>query len=211
MSCFFDVFKKLEPALIMGGKFLTATETLSKFRHQFQAKERVLASPLHVYAFNNPRRRLRCLVESKPILANADTGSELDLISLAYVNKRSRQIHPIHPDDSTVRFADGSTASLWGAVDIDVSLDHWENLVSRVKRVFYILNGLTSDILFGQQFLNETCAFESYRSAFTFQHYENRCSEISTITWVTTKKKHIKWTKENRQRVKAPEPLLGKN
>jgi hypothetical protein len=210
MTCFFYVFKDLTSRLIMGERFLTRTETLNKHRDRLHPKERVPAGPLQVCAFNNPRKRLRCVVESKSILANADTGSEVDLISLAYVCKRSLKIHPIHPDDSTIQFADGSTAILWGAVEVTITLRSWNTPVSRMKRVLYILSGLTSDVLFGQEFLNETGAFETYDAAFTFQQYEDKYSEINTITWVKTKRKYTWWTRENRRRIKAPEPLVGR-
>ena len=87
LHCTFYVFANLTSSLIMGMPFLDETQTLVKYQYRFQPRTIPSFGPLQLSSLNNPRRRLYCLVNSPPKLANADTGSEIDLMSLEYVLK----------------------------------------------------------------------------------------------------------------------------
>ena len=89
ISCIFYVFHSLITPLIMGMCFLSQTETLSKHRHRLRPRPFIPRGPLQLCSINNPRRRLYCVVEGDPMLANADTGSEVDLISLNYARRKN--------------------------------------------------------------------------------------------------------------------------
>ena len=180
----FYVFKQLICPILMGMPFLDQTETLVKYRHRLQARTAPSYGPLQLSSLNSPRQRLYCLVNSLPKFANADTGSEVDLLSLKYVHRRAFHIAPVDLRSSTVAFADGSTADLIGKVTVDIVLGTPEG--PRLLTTFYVLEGLTCDILFGEDFLEETKAFKAYRNAFTLVDHDDDVAEVSGIVWFNT-------------------------
>lgn len=91
----FYVFRSFFRPLLFGMEFLDATETLTKHRYRLESRSTSFSGPLRVAALNNPKRRLYCWPKYSPsplkyprraalkiMMANADTGSEVDLISL---------------------------------------------------------------------------------------------------------------------------------
>jgi hypothetical protein len=94
-------------------------------------------------------------------LANADTGSEIDLISLDYCWWKCLRTQNVGFKDSQIQFADGSLAFLQGKVDVQITFHRTDG--ERMVRTFYVLENLTCDMLFGEDFLDETDAFETYK------------------------------------------------
>ena len=178
LHCAFYVFKTLTCALIMGMPFLDETQTLVK--HQYRLQPRIIPSyrPIQLGSLSSPRKRLYCLVDSQPKFANADTGSEIDLMSLDYVLKRTFLMEVIGLPTSTVQFADRSTSELVGKVSVLVVLGTPEG--PRLVTTFYVLDGLTCDVLFGEEFLDKTTAFESYRDA-----------EVNGVVWFNTAESYL--------------------
>ena len=97
-QCAFYVLPSLIFPAIVGMKFLDQTATLSRHRYRLQAQQRNRSSMFKFGSLDYPKRRLGCLVNSHPELVNADTGSELDLMSLDYVRKRGFVIDDLEPD-----------------------------------------------------------------------------------------------------------------
>ena len=185
LCCVFYIFSSLISPLIMGMSFLKETETLSRNRHRLQAQSSPSAGPLQLCSLNSPRCRLYCVANGEPSLANADTGSEIDLLSLSYVQKRRFQMKKVDLQTSAVQFADGSTSLLIGKVEILTILGTPEG--PRLMTTFYVLDDLTCDILLGEDFLNDTAAFESYRDAFSLaeEDSDDAC-DVNTIVWFHT-------------------------
>lgn len=180
LFCTFYIFTHLIIPMIMGMSFLDSTETLVKYKHRLQAYTPPTAGPLQLCSLNSPRCRLYCQANSEPNLANADTGSEVELMSLAYVQKRGFNMTAVDTRSSAVQFADGSTSDLAGKVTIQIVLGTRDG--PRLSITFYILKGLTCDILFGEDFLYETDAFETYRNAFSITDDYEAC-DVNTIVW----------------------------
>lgn len=181
LRCFFYVFWQLISPVIMGMAFLDETETLVKYRHRLQPRSVPPSLPFQICSLNYPRRQLYCLANSQPKFANADTGSEIDLMSLAYVQKRRFTIEKASPLRDTVQFADGSTSRLVGKVNVGIQIGadnspcYW--------REFHILTDLICDILLGEDFLEDTAAFESYSNAFALDDEDDGFCEVNTIVW----------------------------
>lgn len=186
--CVFYVFENLTSKLIMGMPFLDETQTLVKYQYRFQPRAIPSFRPLQLSSLNSPRRRLYCLVDSQPKLANADTGSEVDLMSLEYVLKRDFSMTAVGLRSSTVQFADGSTSELVGKVSVFIVLGTPGGL--RVVTTFYVLDGLTCDVLFGEDFLDKTTAFETYRDAFSIIDCDD-AAEVNGIVWFNTAESHL--------------------
>lgn len=220
-DCFFYVFNTLITPLIMGMRFLESTETLTKNKHRLQARPELLRGPLLCASINNPKRRLRCYTLPGPsvpwkkaipwvpwqldiTLANADTGSEINLMSLAFCERRRFALQKLGPGDSTVQFADGSTAFLAGKVNVRVSFGLQS---SRHKPlVLYVLKDLTCDVLFGEDFLEDTNAFETYHDSFSIEDNED-LAQVNTIVWFKTPERFLSGL--GRRSNTAPEPLSG--
>ena len=90
---------------------------------------------------------------------------------------------------STVQFADGSTSDLIGKVKVLIVLGTPEG--PRVVTTFYVLDGLTSDILFGEDFLDKTTAFETYRDAFSIIDCDDTAAEVNGIVWSNTAESYL--------------------
>ena len=214
-QCSFYVFKALIAPIIMGMAFLDATETLTKYKHRLQSSMVPRTGPLQLYGIDNPVQRIQCLADLRKVLANADTGSEIDLISLTYARRRGYYLEAVDFGDNRVQLADGSVAFLVGKVnisiifgDVDSEFYAWEFLHTEIQRTFYVLEGLTSDMVLGEEFLDDTNAFETYRTALTFQESEDIYCHLNTIIWLRTPEKYIRNLLGGNTTV-APEPLSG--
>lgn len=171
----------------MGIAFLDETETLVKYRHRLQP--RLLAGLPQLCSLNNPRCRLLCIVDSLPILVNADTGSDMDLISLAYVRRRGFVITEVDLECSTIEFADATAALIVGKVDAPVVIgDENEH---QILNIFFVLEELTCDVLLSEEYLFETNAFKRYSHAFSYEDCDDDAVDVIAIMWVNTTKKHF--------------------
>ena len=189
LSCIFYVFRQLICPILMGMPFLSETRTLDKYRHRLQARTPPSFAPLQLSLLNKPRQRLYCLANCQPKFANADTGSELNLMSLAYVRQRRFLVTGVELGSSMVQFADGSTAYLEGCVNVTIVLGTPE--APRIAAPFYVLRGLTCDVLFGEDFLHETKAFTEYRHAFAMVPSDDDIAEVNGIMWFRTMEEHV--------------------
>ena len=180
LSCSFYVFQFLITPLIMGMSFLDETETLSKYRHRLRPRSSVPRGIFQLCSINNPRRRLCCFAEGHPTLANADTGSEVDLISLDFARRREFFMTPASESWSKVQFADGEISPLEGKVTLCIHLG--SSKATKLDMEFYVLKNLTCDMLFGEEILYDTDAFRTYREDFEVMECED-FAELNTIAW----------------------------
>jgi hypothetical protein len=215
----FYVFRTLVSEVIMGMDFLDSTETLTKHKYRLDKKVVSRHGIYQVSALNNPRRRLRCTATGKSMLANADTGAEMDLISLKYARLRGLKCHKLEAGETQVQLADGSTTNLGGKVFLDIkmktdgpsstSMGLTRRFYSEaVKRPFYILESLTCSLLLGEETLEELNVFEKYRESLVLENVEESCldrPEVCTILWFDTIEKFFS------SGTKAPPPLSGRS
>ena len=179
--CLFFVFTTLISPIIMGMAFLAKTETLDKHRYRLQPRSTPPRTRFQLCSLDCPRQKICCLADGKPALANADTGSEIDLLSKDYVNKRGFDINFVENSSSEIQFADGTISRLLGKTHISFALDRKSNHPYMME--FYILDGLTCDILLGEDFLEQVSAFETYQDAFTTVYDDEDLREVNTIRW----------------------------
>lgn len=117
----FYVFKTLAAPLIMGMAFLQVTETLSRYRDRLIEQEVPQTSFLRLYSIDTPRRHLPCRLNDDLVLANADSGSDLDLVSAEYAESHAWQIDP---REEVIEFADGSRDTTSGLVRITFAVEN---------------------------------------------------------------------------------------
>lgn len=116
--------------VIMGMSFLDMTETLTKHKHRLER----LTAPRHgisrLMAMNNPRCRMKCSMRTHQgaleVLSNADTGSEMNLVSSKFVAEQGLLMLE-RGSESQVQFADGSMAHLAGKTRMKIQLGSTSN------------------------------------------------------------------------------------
>jgi hypothetical protein len=162
MDCIFHVLPKVASSIIMGIEFLQETKTLTQYRHRLIRVPRTALQALSVCSVGQPRRILVCEMNRTDTFATPDSGSEIDLISPAFVSQRSLDIHP---GGLLIEFADGSTAETSGFVRTKLSVIPWLTVVPEihVKQTvivdFHLLEGLKHDLIVGEYTLDELKVF----------------------------------------------------
>lgn len=181
----FWVVAKLVERLVVGREFLESTETLTKFRHRLQKVVVDKISGSRVLHSGQPRWRINCVVNGERMLANPDTGSDLDLMSLSYVQRCGLRLHRPELDCQHVEFADSSQKNLSGFVLVPFCFgSSHASGADQVLRRFYVLNGLTCDVLIGNNTLEEFDAFATFRNELVEVEEYDAYSDFQLIRWV---------------------------
>lgn len=182
VKCWFHVCSNLTASLVMGSAFLAATKTLTKFKHRL--KEKIVSSGSIptvnlIGSSMKAQRRFACRVDGRWTNVNADSASGLDLLSPEYVKANKLRIDRRREVRKRIRLADQSQAETIGQVKVTIELgDGLENVY---ERVFDVLPGLTSEILFGEDFLGLIDAFCSHESSFVTILSEKRHFELNIL------------------------------
>lgn len=143
-----------------------------------------------VLPMNRPQQRFRCYLDRDLIYADADTGSQLNLISLEFATQRGLKIH--QREREMVMLADGSTAELSGVYQ--TRFFPFKTQTSHLRppeEVYYILEGLTTDVLIDAELLFEQSAFKEQQSAFVDLEEQGTPPNINTIAWLSKREKNL--------------------
>ncbi|KAK5049096.1 hypothetical protein LTR84_005519 [Exophiala bonariae] len=178
----FWVFPKLIVPLVVGRKFLESTETLTRFKHRLRNLAISAGISLRVLHMELPRWRLNCTIGSSPTLANPDTGSDLGLMSLSFVQQNGFKIEPNRRDQEYIQFADGSTQRLKGVVSVPFSIGQGQ--YGNRDHEFHVLDRLTSEVLLGNSTLRELDVFDSYGHELVDVEEYDGFSDFHFIRWV---------------------------
>lgn len=187
----FHVFRKLAAGvtLIIGRPFLNVNEIMTSRSHLLREVHHKMPSPPRCMSMGPVTRsglRMRVYINTKPVMALPDTGSEVDLISRPCVNRLGLDIIPLGAGDTRmIEFADGTIVGLSGkaAVQFDThkapkrgirqSLTHWNGAQARSQDsnsydhivTFYVLDNLSNDVTLSQQLLFALDAFNQHASS----------------------------------------------
>lgn len=187
MRCAFNIFPHLITPLIMGRQFLDNTETLTKHSHRLRDRVLDACEPRRVMYLTRPARRVRCTLNLRPVLANADTGSEADLVSYDYVRRAGLTMESPEDGYETIQFADGTFGRISGKVVADLHIDDNVNGALRAvttKRTLHVLQGLTTDVLLGEELLFQMHVFTDHSQAFVDITYFENFPQLNAITWL---------------------------
>lgn len=187
----------------MGMDFLDSTETLTKHKFRLDKQKVPQHGICQISALNNPRRRLRCTAAREDILANADTGAEMDLISLKYAQLLDLNRYKLESGETQVQLADGSITYLGGKVFLDFKLGFKGSSSEIVLKTFYILDGMTSSLLLGEETLEDMDVFGRNHQSLVLEESSLDGPEVCTILWSDTEDKYC------RSDTNAPPPLSG--
>lgn len=176
----FSVVRNCAAALVMGDPFLRMTEALTKFRHRLKRVARTAKQHWRLCYIDAPHRLLRCSLDGDAVLANADTGSDIDLVSLEYAHRRGWRLETFGLGEGYVELADGSIVKLAGYADalLDVGGNRTRG------NTFYVLDGLQCDVLLGDETLYRLDAFNQHESLFVQRHVaDGGHAEFHAIKW----------------------------
>ena len=183
MKCWFYVFDELASPLIMGSQFLEKTKTLSDYVHRLEdciPKPGTVPMVNLVGSTQHAKRRLTAYIDHRYTLINADSGSDLDLMSSTYVRAHGYRLDRRRRCRKRVRFADNTMAETIGQVQATLTLEDG----SMYTKTFDVLPELTSDVLLGQFTLEEIKAFQIHRSSFVDVFAGERHLELSVLGYL---------------------------
>ncbi|KAL7929793.1 hypothetical protein V8C35DRAFT_314336 [Trichoderma chlorosporum] len=169
LECKVYVFESLAVPVIMGTGFLKETEIFTK--HKDRLIEQIVPSmqALQVNSIGKPKRGLICRLDTFVGCANADTGSDLDLVSPQFAKQRGFNIEP---GSEKLEFADGSFGYTSGVISASFTVGNVDDVRGFIPRGeildldFCVLDSLTSDILVGQETLESLDMFNQHYDSF---------------------------------------------
>lgn len=165
MTCGFSVFQDMALPIVMGAKFLQETQTLTKFRHRLENRVRKRTSLPMVNLIGSTeqnKRQFIASIDDRPSYLNADSGSDLDVMSLAYVHLHEYHIDRRRECCKRVKLADATVVETIGMVRATLSLQDG----SKYQKAFDVLPGLLSEVVLGEGTLEEINAFTVHGSSF---------------------------------------------
>ena len=183
MECWFYVFNGLASPLIMGSQFLNETKTLSDHVHRLEdcmPNPGVLPMVNLIGSTQRAKRRFAANIDHRLTLINADSGSDLDLMSSTYVRAHGYQLDRRRRCRKRVRFADNTVAETIGQVQATLTLGDG----STYLKTFDVLPNLTSEVLLGQFTLEEINAFTFHRNSFVDVFAGERHLELSVLGYL---------------------------
>ncbi|KAJ5170166.1 uncharacterized protein N7500_002949 [Penicillium coprophilum] len=191
----FKVFPTLAVPLIMGRKFLRDTKTLTKHDDRLQkiSNSRAFGLP-RIFHLNPAKQRLRCYLDGIPVYANADTGAEMNLASPKWASKNRMVLRKPEPGYERVMLADGSIAHISGQFTARFHVFQKGSKGSTPKvytKQFFILEGLTSDVLLCQDLLLEIRAFKEQQKAFIELNNADTFSDLNLVSWLSKRERRF--------------------
>jgi hypothetical protein len=183
----FNVIDNLAVPVIIGKAFLDISKTMTLHQHRLEEVWISAKKAFRVMHLNRPRQLVRCFVNGKLVHANPDTGSEMDLMSPVYARENALQIEALEEGEDWVQFADGSTAKLLGKTQVDLDIyDGRYRSPTGYKdhsRTFYLLDGLSTDVLLGDEALYDMHVFTEHEDSFVDSDDCGSPIEMNLITW----------------------------
>ncbi|RYP14826.1 hypothetical protein DL765_006127 [Monosporascus sp. GIB2] len=148
--------------LVLGNRFLWATQTLTNFVRRIKFKLVEPPRRLRLRFLGKETQRLWGSLDGYLTAALPDTGSDIMLISSAYARKIGLTIDLDSENKLKVEFADGTTSRTRGVVR-DVS---WNVGGKTVRCDFYVLDDLRVDVILSKNYLFDLNVFSEHRDCF---------------------------------------------
>lgn len=170
----FHILRNYPAAIILGMPFLEAVQILSKNRHILEECPPKPCAIDLVLWISSPRNRIRCNLDGRNVTAIADSGSDLNLMSLSYAQRGGYRIDRRKEVQRRLEFGDGSQEDTVGEVTVyNLTLNwcepetaplgpletHGEDTCPRFSAVFQVLRDLPSDVILGRDLLCDSDAF----------------------------------------------------
>ena len=210
MRASFFIFRKITTniALILGSKFLDATETLTKYTERLRKRSDIPPLMPRFNLIGSSQRRFRCYINSVMVSASADTGSDLNLISPNYAVQRGFSFQSLDKNDAFyVEVVGGSIVPLSGKIHLnlhtlktvnasprdsvdsegDASRSHasTSSIQTPTQRTamkcFYMLWNLSVPVVLGEELLDSIDAFTCHAAAYIDVPPNDMSPQLRTI------------------------------
>ncbi|KAH4055605.1 hypothetical protein HBI56_110750 [Parastagonospora nodorum] len=158
MSAIFYVLRHLPSQVIMGVSFLEQFQIMTLHRNKIMKIPRSTIRVPRVFSVGIPRKHLICEIDNELAAATPDSGSEIDLMSTSFATARGFNIYPA---EELIELADGSIVTCQGFVRAKLSIaTHFNTQQAPGTKAdamidFFLLNGLTHDVILGEHYLEE--------------------------------------------------------
>ncbi|TVY84464.1 hypothetical protein LSUE1_G001280 [Lachnellula suecica] len=154
----FHVLKKCPEPLILGMKFLEKIKLYTKNKHLLVDSPHASGSMPTLKWIGSPGASVNLRANGKTLVGCADTGSDLDLISLRCAKRLGLDIDTRQSARTRVMLADESVIETVGqTVNPSVQLSSFDTF----EMAFHVLPGLASDVIFSEEFLEQMDAFHT--------------------------------------------------
>jgi hypothetical protein len=175
MTCHFNVFRNLAISTLIGMVFLDTTQTLSKHTSRLVELPKHWKRQRHLFSMGGETNQVPCLVNGELVGANADTGSEIALISSTYA--AALNLTP-QPGCEELMLADGSFEHTTGFVEVLLTLLIEEPVRAPWTKIrFHILETCTFDLILDEELVSDFAVFEGD----SFSLVEAREEEVATL------------------------------
>ena len=183
--------------ILIGAAVLHKTKTMTEHRNRLVPIRRTNIRLSSLCSVGKPRMQVLCDVDHRLTVGLADSGSDIDLVSPQFALDRNLEIHP---SEHTIELADGSHIVSYGFVRTSISLgtnlDSADAPHSKVATIVdcFVLEGLSQDIILGEQTLDELRIFTENQHALVLASDTNAAMELNrihslgkTLTWFKKK------------------------
>ncbi|KAL9069729.1 MAG: hypothetical protein Q9161_005314 [Pseudevernia consocians] len=175
--------------LILGSRFLTATETFSKHGRRLANCVFSVFNVFHLNYLDGSRQTLDGKVGGYQVLAIPDTGAERNVMDLGYAETRGFKISARQEDRGFLQFADGTFQETVGQVNTT-----WTFASGlKIPVTFEVLENCSADVILGEDVLWEHNVFDTYAASMQEMPYENEEDELFDLAPFSYKPK---WPQE---------------
>jgi hypothetical protein len=184
LTCTFEVLRRVPSHIIMGMGFLEQTKVMSMQRHLLIKLQRDTHQMPTVASVGRPRQSLLCELNHEATAVTPDSGSQVDLMSPSFAFDRQFELHPT---EQHIELADGEIAICRAFVRTTLSIGTHLNdegypsgkAVAAID--FFLLEGLTHDVIVGEHHLDELRIFTDNQHALVLGSDMNAAWELNRI------------------------------
>jgi hypothetical protein len=155
--CWFDVLAKCAVPVIIGLEFVQKIQLFTKNKHLLVESPFNFSMPTLKW-IGTPKGRIEFMANGKTLMGGADTGSDLDFMSLCCARRRGFKIDRRESACTRVMLPDQTIIETIGQVHVSsLVISNFESF----EMTFHILPGLSCDVIFGEEFLEQMDAFNA--------------------------------------------------
>lgn len=163
----FVIFPDCVHDVVLGGKFLRITRTLTRFKSRLREKLVACVGVRRLHLMGTLSEEIFGQVDGHLTTAFPDTGSDIMAMSSRFAEQRAHHIDSSQKNIIQVQFADGSYGWTKGKVsDVNWKFGYEKGPDASFKVDFYVLDELPCDIILSNEFLFYNDVFERYERFF---------------------------------------------
>jgi hypothetical protein len=186
----FNVINGAVQDVIVGSPFLNLTQTFTRHVHRLRQTIREICLPRVCYLGSH--QNVSGEVNGMYVDAVPDTGADVSVMSSSLVEEHGFFVDTSPEHQIPMEFADGSTATSIGVVDVEWKFESSETL-HRIHA--YVLEELQTDLILDNTFLHDSDAFIAHEEDFWTDDRDDNGDDwmISIIKVVDSVLKHPRW------------------